>query len=277
MKRLGYILGVAVLAICTASYGAIIVSDGSDGGSFNDGAPPWDEGSALTGSGGDGYVAIVGRDVPLGSHTGALAIDTAATDASVYVDKIFADGDLAGAANGNNNWGSLGGGVEGISFDFYVSSGPLPQVVNIYFRDVDSGYYWFYNVYDVNLNPGDLTVGGWTDSSQMTADFESVGFLANTAFGGGWQNATGPTTGAAGEAAWNSAFGSVDEVGLEIQWQSNAGAGVYGIDNFALHDEPVIAQTPEPGTYMALATALLSMGITFRRRLNHSLAALLKS
>jgi len=273
-RRLGVLGLIVMLAACGASYGAIVVIDGTDGGEWDDGGagPPWYEAQSPAGASGSGLVSSFGYDqsVPAADavHTGAMQINVADPLAATYVDKIFADGDLSGASGGGVDWGSLGNGVRGISFDFYVDAGdPVPSAMNIYFRG--GGAYWYYNV-----PVSSFSSGSWADSSTLTADGYLVGVAANVAYGGGWVNLFGPSSG----ANWVAAYGAVDEVGLEIQWASNPGGPtVYGLDNFALHDEPVIGLVPEPGTYMALATALLSMGITFRRRLNDSLAALLKS
>lgn len=146
-----------------------------------------------------------------------------------------------GAFTGDYTTGSgVGGGtqvVRSVRFDFYAENPPAN--LELYF--VGGGYTWFYQ-----LNPGT----GWTHFMiNLLADDDP----------GGWY-AIGRTA-----ADFFTDLTSVSEIGILLAYQSIGPGQVYGIDNFELNDEYYV---PEPGTYYVLATAFLSVGLVFRRRMS---------
>ena len=58
-------------------------------------------------------------------------------------------------------------------------------------------------------------------------------------------------------------------IGLQIVYPAVTWNQVYRLDNFVRYynDDDPRGDVPEPGTYAALGTALLSLGATFRRRI----------
>ncbi|MFC1453467.1 hypothetical protein ACFLSJ_09015 [Verrucomicrobiota bacterium] len=170
-----------------------------------------------------------------------------------------------------NNVNGSGNEARSIRFDFNGGSGTQyqapPAALALYFYDSATGYTWWYylNVttgwqhFEINLEPGPDGLG----------DFGGVG---------NWFEIGGNNS----LAAWNSAFGSVDEVGIMLQWNAgfptaNYDNQIFWIDNFSIDDSYIV---PEPETYAMLACVFLSLAVMFRRRLNElapQLASVLRS
>jgi hypothetical protein len=235
---------MAALSVTTA-YGAIIVVEGTDGGGtgdWNDTGNFWQTGANFT-STNDGFSTITGGGFGA-PHAGAATISVPSTVGlpTPVPDKVYGSGDLSGTTD--VDWGD--DGVRGITFDFYVPSGrPAPAALNLYFRG--GGYFWL-----TTLTPP-AAGSGWNE-----------GFAANVGYGYGW---TQILAGGSSQSTWNDAYEHVDEVGLLVSWNVDEAAIDYGVDNFALHNDLVIRGVPEPGSCAALAAALLSLTITFRKKL----------
>jgi hypothetical protein len=80
----------------------------------------------------------------------------------------------------------------------------------------------------------------------------------------GWYNLQGqPLT----QTAFENSLAAVTELGFVLGYQPFMDDQLYRFDNVAL-------VTPEPGTYAALAAALVSLAVVFRKRLNEQFDAI---
>ena len=244
-----------LLAGSMSLHAAVIIMDGSDGTSqFSD----WQSQNPFGGSG----TAVLTQPSTIGGATAALRMDVNAPAGQPAIDYIFGSGNLQG---GNGNWWTLGGGVKGLTFDFYTTPGDtIPLSLNLYFRSSSgSGYFW-YTTLPLPANDG------WK-SDQGNSTYPA-GYAANVDYyRGSWQELSGNDS----YADWSAALANVTEVGIWVNWPQGE-VNTYAIDNFGLHDDLVVYTTPEPGTFLALGTALLSLGMTFRRKIGQSLEDLLK-
>jgi len=164
---------------------------------------------------------------------------------------VFNNTDMAG----NQNWnaGGLGANeVKSVRFDFYAGGGQAPDGLSLYFRYNQDGddVYWYYTLptaagskhYDINLLTDDvINQNGWYSFD----------------YGGG-----GTQSDLMGDLS------DIDEVGILLTFRSFEAGQLYGLDDFTLDDEYFV---PEPGTWLALGFAFVSLGITFRRRLTEAL------
>jgi hypothetical protein len=145
----------------------------------------------------------------------------------------------------------FGGGndqaVVQVTFDFFTDSNDglddYPASLYFYFMS-GTGSLWVFDV------ASQLNGRGWNDGI-------TVGLG-----GAGWNNIIGS------ETLLSTTLGNVAEMGILLTYEGTLAAQNYGIDNFALH-------YPEPGTYAVLAFALLSLGVTFRSKLQTGLKGLL--
>ncbi|MBN2302482.1 MAG: hypothetical protein JXN60_08205 [Lentisphaerae bacterium] len=142
--------------------------------------------------------------------------------------------------------------AERILFDFYAADA-APDKLYIYFIDTVSGDEWRHVV-----NVG----AGWNYGEGVSVEY-----------GSGWWNVAGPQTG----AAFSNAIDDISEIGILLTYRENIGGQVYGLDNFWLDDEQWPMAVPEPGVATMLTSVFISLGITFRRKLNDSLSNLKKS
>jgi len=169
-----------------------------------------------------------------GSHDSALRVTRDPEPGLGGEDYIFTtDSDLL-----------AGLGTYWVEFDFYagaddLGTGPAdnPAGLDLYFKGATSGTVWKHA-----YNPA-----GWSGWEHLTGNFD---------YAFGWFGGL--------EAAFATDLADASEVGIVLNYQDWDGQ-VYGLDNFGLH-------APEPETYAALAAAFISLAITFRRRLNESLA-----
>ena len=193
-----------------------------------------------------------GTTPAFGTHTepatvgGQSALQITRTSGSgVERDYVYNSSTLVG------NWTSMAGGsgdgvVRSITFNFYADAGgavDYPAGLRLYFKAGTSGNVWYYD-----FTPTDIT-SGWG------------GYGANVDGVGWW------TTG--DDSLWATDLTNVTEVGLWISYQPDYANQLYGIDNFTMDDEPL--PIPEPGTYLFLGVAFLSLGVTYRRRFNDAL------
>ena len=133
---------------------------------------------------------------------------------------------------------SLGG--FSVVFDFYSQS-DIPAYLDIYIQS-SSGYAWFLDV------TSQLTAGTWSEVS------------GSLSFGAGWYNIEdGRTT----SAQFLADVADMNEIGIMITYLGSGGE-VYALDNFDV--------IPEPTTWAFLGIAFLSVGFSFRDRLDKALA-----
>jgi hypothetical protein len=185
-----------------------------------------------------------------GSGTPGIQFTGPNNPLGIEEDLIF---DVAGGANDlTGTWSNMGGKqVRRILATFYSDANAngswdgatdQPGALSLYFLGVNA--VWLYNVtpyaqwteFSANLLPS----AGWYDLNGM---FQSTDpeFLADIA-------------------------GNVSQVGFRIGYSSGASLAEFGVGSYTLDDEYLIV--PEPQTYAMLGMALVSLGVTFRRRLN---------
>lgn len=154
-------------------------------------------------------------------------------------------GEMGGNLSGNMAYTNVGA----IQFSFLADANgtnDLPGGLQVYFMSTSTNLVWYYDIPSVSA--------GWNT------------YYANMSYGSGWYNTQGYST----ESYFNSSLLDVDEVGIVLQYQGGVDYESYGLDNFQLLDAPI----PEPETYVVLGFALLSLGVTFRRKLRDQLAFL---
>jgi hypothetical protein len=168
----------------------------------------------------------------LGGNSGVLR-DTGGPGDVNRLDIIYtADPSLAA------DW-SLGG--FSVVFDFYSQS-DVPAELDIYIQS-SSGYAWF-----LDVTP-QLTAGTWSEVS------------GSLSFGAGWFNIEdGRTT----SSQFLADVADMNEIGIMITYADGVGGQVYALDNFDV--------IPEPETWAFLGIAFLSIGFSFRDRLDRALA-----
>ena len=240
---------IALLAVGVSARAAIIAQDKWEGSTV-DGWAVVDDTTVNPLSDGSDH-GTVSFDGALAGHS-ALKIDgSAVADAEDFIsDSGFAPSGPLGPGVLPGNWIAAGASVDSgaLSLDFYSNPGggeTAPSSLKLYFYSDTTDNTWLY----------DLNVGsGWSSH------------LAELSYSQ-WDSSTGT------EAQFATDMADVDEVGIWITYHEGIAGQVYGIDNFQLHDEVI----PEPGTYSMLGFAMLSLGMTFRRKLNAAWAGLKKS
>lgn len=129
----------------------------------------------------------------------------------------------------------------GIVLDFYTGGAYVPYTVSVYFQA--NGAYWYYDLPAANPS-------GWTSYWQIFDD-------------AGWYSTT-PSVQMGSAAFLADLATGVDQVGVRILYDDSIGGNqTFSINNMGYaYDEAI----PEPGTYMLLSTAVMSLGYTFARR-----------
>ena len=131
-----------------------------------------------------------------------------------------------------------------LAFDFYAQDyAPLFNSLKLYFYSGTGSQYWFYDVTDLSANTWQTT------TIQMLQ-------------GAGWY----------GGSDFAAALADVDEIGWQLTYRANADQ-LWAFDNFERGYMGAYS-VPEPGSCAALGCALLSLGVTFRRKLNEVLGRL---
>lgn len=246
MKRMVMLLGVFLTLGCGVSRGGIIISNAWESG----GLEGWTN-KAFSGGVAFGDVSY---QAALAGHT-ALQITNAA-GAGVEEDFIYDTDDLAGNKN-YTDWGGSGTNVESITFEFYANTGgalEYPAGLSLYFLSGQGAndYLWYYTFTAASISAGWATL-----SADMTAGAS------------GWWSPT------RADGDFTTDLADVDEIGILLEYQPDYSDQVYGIDYFRLNDAP-IAVIPEPGTYVILAFALVSLSATLRRNRRRSCSDILK-
>jgi len=172
----------------------------------------------------------------LGGRSGVLRDTGGASTIAVREDLIYTTSGLAG------NVDYSGGGLT-ITFDFYADL-YLPQQLDIYILSNSGGnnYAWFMDVTPVTL--------GWTSIS------------APIYFGAGWYNELRRTS-----SDFSSDLTDIDAIGVRLWYADSQGGQIYGLDNFDV--------VPEPETWAFLGIAFLSIGYSFREKIDKAMADLM--
>lgn len=184
----------------------------------------------------------------LGSHSGVLRATGGAADTDPREDIIY----VTHVDSGSGLGGDLSAGDLGATFDFY-SDGALPQKLDVFILSGEGGnnFAWY-----LDVTPSLST--GWASIN------------AAITHGAGWYNIDdGRTT----EAQFNADLVDIDQIGVLLYYRDNEGAQIYGLDNFDV-DTFVPDAIPEPETWAFLGIAFLSIGYSFRHRLDKALDGL---
>ncbi len=173
----------------------------------------------------------------LGGYSGVLR-DTGGASDNNRIDYIYTQGPgLAG------NMDYTIGGLS-VVFDFYNQSA-VPAQLDIYLMSDLGG-----NEYEWHLDvTSQVTASGW---SQISGRLD---------FSDGWYNIDDGRTTA---AQFSADLADVDEIGIMITYLDGVGGQIYALDNFDV--------IPEPETWAFLGIAFLSIGYSFRDRLDKSIA-----
>lgn len=191
-------------------------------------SPLWTGSSGTTLPSTDGAVWSSGTDGV--EFSGPSTLD------SIYDDLIYDSDELAVDASS----------YFAVTMSFWVDPAAgdqySPDALSFYFEDAD-GYSWFYA-----LTPSGSS--GWQTYTVALAD-------------GSWYS---PDIGAESTLTEALALGALTAVGINLIYESDIGEDQeYGIGLYGFTDE-VGFTIPEPGTYMVLSVAFMSLGFSFRRR-----------
>lgn len=194
----------------------------------------------LTDQGGSVGVLSVPASIPPGT-TPALRVDVD-TGAGISVDHVSTTGGDGTPFLGDYSTYNSG---QQIKFDFYYDTAAFGSAngLDVFFNSsTATGVNWFYNI-NVSGQPANTWAtytlsfasdDGWTD------EFAGGNFLLDR------QNVT--------------------EIGFRLTYLESTSDQVYGFDNLTR-----IRPVPEPETYAAIAFALISLCITFRRQIGDKL------
>lgn len=184
---------------------------------------------------GNGGVSMNGRDaIQITADTVGFGVE-----ASVFSTTAFA-GDMT-------DYQGSGAVVAGMAFDFY-SAGDAPSGLGLYFQSAfGGGSVWYY----------DITPIAGNDWNTYGAAFGS---------GAGWYGYEDNTWAVSMDSAdFADALTDVTAHGMFVFFNPNQAGQEYGLNDFGL-------TVPEPGTYVVLGMALLSVAFIFRKRITVSLA-----
>jgi hypothetical protein len=236
---------VIMLALCWSATAAVIVTE-----DFAGGLNGWVIDDASDGSGGAPYGTITDGGgyyrVDSGNANGGNIVDYAFDGGGVFA------GDYRSTANGGG--GLAANGINGISFNFYNPAATAIPELSVYL--VAGGNTWYHALTTVD------TTGGWGNyGANLSYDSLNAGT-------GNWFTLAGDNL-----ATWQSDLANVTGMGFRMLYDTSANQ-IYGLDDIIIQDDPYILLVPEPQTYAMLGFAFLSLGVTFRRRLEDALSSL---
>ena len=147
---------------------------------------------------------------------------------------------------GGQDMSTTAGQTTFLAFDFYaLDYAPLFNSLKLYFYSETGSQYWFYDVTDLSPNTWQTT---------------TIGMLQDA----GWY----------GGSDFAAALADVDEIGWQLTYRANADQ-LWAFDNLSRGYMGAGAYAvPEPGSCAALGFAFLSLGVTFRRKLNEVMGRL---
>jgi len=249
MRTTGWVaLMVAFGLMCSFATAAVIFTETWDTGLIEG----WDIDDQPDNDGG----APFGSD-PLVNPSDWLRVIGDTNPGGAASDYMFADsGASGGSLAGNLNYSGTGLGVQGIGFRFNnPAAAPAAELV-VYFHSDTSERTWFFPSLSINA-------GGWNTYGVNFGDSLSVP-------GGSWF-----TEGGDGETQWDADIVDIDYIGIRITYIQGVPGQIYGLDDFYIDNQLLVTFVPEPETYAMLGFAILSLGFTFRRKLDGSLHAAL--
>jgi hypothetical protein len=245
MKRSSILSVLALFAgfVLNASAAVVVVETWETGGN----SEGWDAQTSIGTATRDPDPPAQGG--PVSTHTGALRFGVGADVAGV-------DQDFISELNGNvvNEFNDAD--IQSITFDFYANANAggngggvvAPASLFLYFQTAVDGYVWYYDILAEEGIPG---AAGWYN------------YDANVVPAAGWVNDDGRL-----DADFLTDMGNASQVGVWISYQ-NWSDQDYAIDNFLLDDMPLGggAGVPEPGFWLLLSMALISIVVPFRNHL----------
>ena len=249
MKRINLSVAVAamVMACWSASAVPIVTQD------FAGGQGTWVLNKLADGS-------WAGPPASAGSATinaGVMDIDSGAANGGNVADFFYSGADF----DGNYTAGGLAvDGIQGVSFDFYNGGGTAIPELSVYLVAA-SGRVWYHSSTEVTSTSGWGTYG-------VNLSYDSLDTMLAGDQRGEWF-----TLGGDNLAAWQTDLATVSGIGFRMLYDTTANQA-YGFDDIIIQDDPYYTMVPEPQTYAMLGFAFLSMGVTFRRKLEASFASL---
>jgi hypothetical protein len=230
--KLGAVLVVGLVSLAWVGHAAPIIDNGGTAWELVDASTPPGGGT------GSGTLTLSQQPDAYDSNPGGASIFNNAvefsgpdtTAAGVY-------DDLVRVTSGNLLTG-FGPTYTSVAVWFYTDGAYAPSQLSIYLQTSDNISWW----YDVAA----ATQGDWT--------YYSVSFSDPL-----WYDAYA----IGGSTFATSLAGGLDYAGIRVMYEPDLLAQDYGLRDYQfLDDVPV----PEPGTYMLLSTAVMSLGYTFARR-----------
>ena len=254
MKKFNtYIITAVILAsTCWSASAAVIYTETWDA---NDSG--WTIGTAAAGGGAQepGSSALWNDGTDGGqAGDGYLRINTG-TPALGFSEHFVTAGAAGSGANFTGDFSSAGKSVQGVSFNFYNPSATVVPQLTVYL--VAGGHTWYHTALAITPN-------GW---GNYGVNFSDHALNAGT---GDWFTLAGTED----LADWQSDIQSVTALGLSVFDDGSFNNQWIGLDDFQIMDDPYFVTVPEPQTYAMLGFAFLSLGVTFRRKLENSLASL---
>jgi hypothetical protein len=230
--KLGAVLVVGLVSLAWVGHAAPIIDDGAGVWELKDASTPPGGGIGTGSFGADGQANAYGSNpgVNSGIPNAVTFSGPDTTVAGVY-------DDLVRVTSGNLLTG-FGPTYTSVAVWFYTDGAYAPSQLSIYLQTSDNISWW----YDVAA----ATQGDWT--------YYSVSFSDPL-----WYDAYA----IGGSTFATSLAGGLDYAGIRVMYEPDLLAQDYGLRDYQfLDDVPV----PEPGTYMLLSTAVMSLGYTFARR-----------
>lgn len=249
-KYIGWAVVALVLVVASGAMAAVIV-----GNTWETGVQVWgiagDPGVANDGTGSptDGAYGSISQGSILGEN--ALII-TGGGVSGVEIDYISADDDATAEIGYATYAATLGNmtPVQSVRFSFYDGEGlASDEDLRVYFYS-DRGFTWFSDISsgsgwrDYGANFSTLSAGTW-----YSEDYDGIG----------------------DEPDWLLDSVAVQEIGIYLRYLDGVAGQDFGIGYFQLNDELIPTPVPEPETYAMLGFAMLSLCVTFRRKLEGSL------